>query len=240
MEDNQEPEQQNYDFTDDQRAEILKETFNVGPHMNECEEKSLENIIDSVIKAIKDDDYYNVIKCCIKKYWFTKQIEEWKYKENTKEAPEDDELMNIVKEDLKIRIANTMLELKKHNIDEKNIWFYQNGEYVDVKHNDDKICQVSEFNTVYRHVSPPYKPCFMNDKNDKNKLNGVCIYKHGKDENEDGKSKTKWIMACFKDDDTEPQCKITFKTDENDKITNVEIETAKDRNGDKSIYTISL
>ena len=149
--------------------------------------------------------------------------------------------MEMVEKDLKIRIANTMLALEKRtDIDKKNIWFYQNGKYVDVNHNDDKICQVSEFSPEYYHASPPYKPFFMKNQNDNDKLNGVCIYKHGKDENEDSKNKTKWIMACFNDDDTEPQCKITFKTDENDKITNVEIETAKDRNGDKSIYTISL
>ena len=74
----------------------------------------------------------------------------------------------------------------------------------------------------------------MKNPNDNNNLNGVCIYKHG-----DDKKKTKWIMACFKNDYKKPQCKITFQTDGGNKIKNVEIETAKDKNS-KSTYTISL
>ena len=76
----------------------------------------------------------------------------------------------------------------------------------------------------------------MKNQNDNGELNGVCIYKYGND-----KSKTKWIMACFTDNVTYPQCKITFQTNENNnnKITNVEIETEKDNNS-KSTYTISL
>ncbi|MBQ7552627.1 MAG: hypothetical protein IJT15_04255 [Rickettsiales bacterium] len=77
----------------------------------------------------------------------------------------------------------------------------------------------------------------MKNPNDSGKLNGVCIYKHGNDKNED--SKTKWIMVCFKNPYIKPKCQITFKTNENDKITNVEIETAKDSDSE-STYTISL
>ena len=94
--------------------------------------------------------------------------------------------------------------------------------------------QVSYFNTWYHLASPPYKPYFMKNPNDNNNLNGVCIYKHGNDENN-----TKWIMACFRNGITVPQCKITFQTNENNKITNVDIETKKNKNS-KSIYTISL
>ena len=127
-----------------------------------------------------------------------------------------------------------MLELKKHNIDEEDILFQQNGEYVVLQYNDGKICEVSDFKYSTLHASPPYKPYFMNNPNDENKLNGVCIYKHGYDE-----GKTKWIMACFKNSYIMPKCQITFQTDENYKITNVEIETAKDENSE-SIYTIFL
>ena len=147
--------------------------------------------------------------------------------------------MNIVKEDLKIRIANTMLELKqelkKHeDIDEEDIWFYQNGKYVTLYHNDNEICVVLVFSFSGFHLSLPYKPYFMNNQNDNGKLNGVYIYKYGDDE-----EKAKWIMACFKNTLNMPTCQITFKTNETDKIKNVEIETAKDENNE-STYTISL
>ena len=150
-----EQEQENYEFTDDQRAEILQETFKVGHDKDECEDKSLEDIIDSVIDAIKDDGDK---KDCIKKYWFTKQIEEWKEQNKADKEPSDDELMDIVREDLKIRMENTMLELRKQNIDKKDIWFYQSGEYVVLHHNDDEICEVLGFNYVNQHSSTPYKP----------------------------------------------------------------------------------
>ena len=225
----------------------MKEKFKVSKCGKECEEKLLEDIIDGVINAIKDaikddDDYKkddDDYKNCIRKYWFTKQIEEWKKNNKTNKEPSDDELMEIVREDLKIRIANTMLELKqelkKHkDIKEEDIWFYQSDQYVILLHNNDYICEVLDFNYVYYHISPPYKPFFMKNPNDNNKLNGVCIDKHGNDEN-----KTKWIMACFRHDCAVPQCKITFQTDGGNKIKNVEIETAKDKNS-KSTYTISL
>ena len=151
--------------------------------------------------------------------------------------------MDIVKEDLKIRTANTILELRKQTgINDENIWFNNEHEYasiVKLQNDNNIILTISQFNDRYYHVSPPYKPFFMNNQHDNGKLNGVCIYKHGNDENEDGKSKTKWIMACFKDDGIVPQCKITFKTNKNDKIKNVEIETAKDENSELT-YTISL
>ena len=231
--------EQKYKFTKEEREKILKETFKVGRLEDKCEKRSLEAIIDDVINAIKDD---NDEKDCIRKYWFTKQIEEWKKDDNNKnKEPSNDELMEIVREDLKIRIANTMLalkqELKKHkDIKEEDIWFYcsDDNHYVILRHNNNDICQVSDFNFLWQHISLPYKPFFMKNPNDNNKLNGVCIYKHG-----DDKKKTKWIMACFKDDCTKPQCKITFQTNENNKITNVEIENKKDSNG-KSTYTISL
>ena len=143
--------------------------------------------------------------------------------------------MEIVKKDLKIRTANTMLELKKHkDIKEEDIWFYQSDDYVDLNHNDNRIYQVSYFNNWYHLASPPYKPYFMKNPNDNDNLNGVCIYKHG-----NNKNKTKWIMACFGNGITVPQCKITFQTNENNKITNVDIETKKNKNS-KSTYTISL
>ena len=85
----------------------------------------------------------------------------------------------------------------------------------------------------YYHASPPYKPFFTNNPNDKNKLNGVCIYKHGDDE-----SKTKWIRAGFQNVNIVPRCQITFQTN-NNKIINVKIENKKDENSE-SIYTISL
>ena len=94
-----------------------KKHLRLAINKDECEEKSLEDIIDDVINAIKDNYYSDNIKKCIKKYWFTKQIEEWKKDDNNKnKEPADNELMEIVKEDLKIRIANTMLELKKQKI----------------------------------------------------------------------------------------------------------------------------
>ena len=231
--------EQKYKFTKEEREKILGETFNVGKEQNKCNKKTLEGIIDDVINAIKNGACYNDRKDCIRKYWFTKQIEEWK-KKNNKE-PSDNELMNIVKEDLKVRIANTMLELKqelkKHkDIKEEDIWFYQSDQYVILRHNNDDICEVSGFNHVCQHISPPYKPFFMKNPNDNNKLNGVCIYKHGND-----KKKTKWIMACFKDQYTmPPRCKITFQTNENNEITNVKIKTKKDINSSKSTYKISL
>ena len=231
MEQNQK-EQQNYEFTKKQREKILGEEFNVGKEQNKCNKQTLKGIIDGIIDAIKDDNY---CKNCIKKYWFTKQIEERKKDgDNKDKESHDDELMDIVKEDLKIRMANTMLALEKRtDIDKKNIWFDQNGEYVVLRHNDDKICEVSNFNNFYYHLSPPYKPFFMTNKSDDDKLNGVCIYKHGND-----KKKTKWIMACFKDNGIVPQCKITFQTN-NNKIINVKIENKKDEDSE-SIYTISL
>ena len=61
-------------------------------------------------------------KKCIRKYWFTKQIEEWKKDDNNKnKEPTDEDLMDIVKKDLKIRIANTMLELKQELKKQKDI-----------------------------------------------------------------------------------------------------------------------
>ena len=237
MENNQETEQQNYEFTNAEREQILQAKFKVGEDQNECEDKSIEEIIDGIINAIKN--YDDIYKDCILQYWFTKQIEEWK-KKNNKE-PSNDELMEMVREDLKVRIANTMLELKqelkKHkDIKEEDIWFYcsDDNNYVILQHNNDYICEVSDFNHFHQRISPPYKPFFMKNTNDNNKLNGVCIYKHG-----DDKKKTKWIMACFKDDGIVPQCKITFKTNKNDKIKNVEIETAKDENSELT-YTIFL
>ena len=119
--------------------------------------KSLEDIIDSAVDVIKNDcDYKN----CIKKYWFTKQIEKWKENNNTDKDPEDGELMNIVKKDLKIRIANTMLALEKRkDIDKNYIRFYQNDyDSVFLRHNDDEICKVSDFKYSTLHASPPYKP----------------------------------------------------------------------------------
>ena len=227
----QKQEEQKYKFTDEERKPILKEKFKVGIFQNACDKKSLEEIIDDVINVIKKSDK---IKNCIKKYWFTKQIEEWK-KNNNKE-PNEDELMNIVKEDLKVRMVNTMLELKQlKGINQGDIWFYQNRHHVGLKQNDDYICEVSYFNWHTCHISPPYKPFFMKNQNDNYKLNGVCIHKHGNDD----EYKTKWIMACFKDEDMEPQCKITFQTNEDNKITNVKIETKKDSSS-KSTYTISL
>ena len=233
----QKQEEQKYDFTDKQRTEILRKRFKVGEDQNECEDKSLEKIIDGIINAIKNDNNY---KNCIQKYWFTKQIEKWKKDDNNKNKElSEDELMDMVKKDLKVRIANTMLaleqELKKHeDINEEDIWFYQQGKDVVLQHNNDDICRVLDFNFSWQHISPPYKPFFMTNKNDDDKLNGVCIYKHG-----DDKKKIKWIMACFKDDCTKPQCKITFQTNENNKITNVKIKNKKDKNS-KSTYTISL
>ena len=222
-------------FTNEQRAEILQKKFNCKHPLGRDKKANITEIIDDVIDTVKNN--YGRKKY-IREYWFTKQIEEWK-KKNNKE-PSDNELMNIVKEDLKVRIANTMLELTKHtDIKEKDIWFYNDNNYVSLRRNDDDICKVSVFNDFHNHTSPPYKPFFMKNKNDDNKLNGVCIYKHGDAENRDDKSKTKWIMACFKNDDTEPQCKITFQTNEYDKITNVEIKTEECRNSE-SIYTISL
>ena len=242
MEQEQKQEEQNYDFTDKQRAEILKKKFKVGNDQDGYKDKSIEEIIDGIINAIKNDNNY---KNCIQKYWFTKQIEKCKKDDNNKNKElSEDELISIKKKDLKIRIANTMLaleqELKKHeDINEEDIWFYQQDKDVVLQHNNDDICRVLDFNFRWQHISPPYKPFFMTNKNDEGKLNGVCIYKHGNDENEDGKSKTKWIMACFKDNYTKPQCKITFQTDKNNKITNVKIKNKKDKNS-KSTYTISL
>ena len=233
-------EQQNNEFTKEEREKILQEKFKVGRFEDKCEKKSLEEIIDGIIDAIKNNVCYNDIEECIQKYWFTKQIEEWNKDDNNKnKEPSNDELMEIVREDLKIRIANTMLalkqELKKHkDIKEEDIWFHQSGKYVSLQHNEDEICEVSDFNYIHYHVSPPYKPFFMKNPNDNNKLNGVCIHKHGND-----KKKTKWIMACFKGYFNWPKCKITFRTDGENKITNVKIKTKKDSNS-KSIYTISL
>ena len=242
--------EQNYGFTKEEREKILKEKFKVSKCGKECEEKLLEDIIDGVINAIKDaikddDDYKkddDDYKNCIRKYWFTKQIEEWKKNNKTNKEPSDDELMEIVREDLKIRIANTMLELKqelkKHKDikEEGDIWFYRNDYNVALYHDDiTRTCEVSDFIESFGYVSPPYKPFFMNNPNDHNNLNGVCIYKHGNDE-----KKTKWIMACFKNERTKPRCKITFQTNENNKITDVEIETEQDSNSGKSIYAIYL
>ena len=229
--------EQQDEFTDEQRNAILQKEFNVGKNKDGGEKKTLEGIIDSVIDAIKDN---GDIKDRIKKYWFTKQIEEWKEKKkeeknNADKEPSDDKLMDIVKKDLKIRIANTILELiKQQDIDEKNIWFYQAGRNVSLQHNGDKICEVLSFNYFNQLISPPYKPFFINNQNDNNKLNGVCIYKYGDDQ-----SKTKWITAYFKNDETEPKCKITFRTDENDKIKNVEIKLCKNIYSETT-YTISL
>ena len=243
MESNQELEQRNDEIINKEQKEILKETFNVGENQNECEKKTLEGIIDDVIDNIKnDDEIYDKMKNYIKKYWFTKQIEEWKKNNNNNKnkEPSDEELMNIVKKDLKIRIANTMLALRQQDINQGDIWFYKDNDYVVLKHNEDDICRVLDFNYFDQHISPPYKPVFMKDKNDDNKLNGVCICKHGDDENGDDKSKTKWIMAGFRNEYIKPpRCKITFQTDGENKITNVEIETKKYKNS-KSIYTISL
>ena len=236
----QEQEEQNYGFTKKEREKILKEKFNVGYTLAKRCKVLLEDIIDSVINAIKNNVCYNDIEECIRKYWFTKQIEEWKKNNNTDKEPIDNELMEIVREDLKVRMANTMLaleqELKKHkDINQGDIWFYRDKYYnVVLYHAFDRICEVSNFIESFGHVSPPYKPFFMKNPNDNNKLNGVCIDKHGNDEN-----KTKWIMACFRHDCAVPQCKITFQTDGGNKIKNVEIETAKDKNS-KSTYTISL
>ena len=107
--------EQQDEFTDEQRNAILQKEFNCKHHSGgKVKKETITDIIDGVINAIKDD--YE-IKDCIKKYWFTKQIEEWKKDDNNKnKEPADDELMEIVKEDLKIRIANTMLELKKQKI----------------------------------------------------------------------------------------------------------------------------
>ena len=239
-------EEQKDKFTVEERKQILKEKFKVGnwkkKKNDEPEAESLEGIINSVIDAIKNNNYGEDIKRkkYIRKYWFTKQIEDWKKKKNNEE-PNDDELMDIVKKDLKVRLANTMLELRKElnkqkGINQGDIWFYKgnNYEYVALKQNDDYICEVSYFNWPGYHKFPPYKPFFMKNKNDHYKLNGVCIYKHGYDNDN-----TKWIMACFKGDYMEPQCKITFQTNEDNKITNVEIETKKDSSS-KSTYTISL
>ena len=68
----QEQEQENYEFTDDQREEILKQEFNCKHRYgDEIKKKKITDIIDSVIDAIKDDGGY---KKCIRKDWFTKQI----------------------------------------------------------------------------------------------------------------------------------------------------------------------
>ena len=146
--------------------------------------------------------------------------------------------MDIVKEDLKVRIANTMLALRKHkDIKEKDIWFNNEHNYVSavkLQNDNNIILTISRFNDYYNHIFPPYKPFFIKNQYDNNKLNGICIYKHG-----DNKNKTKWIMVCFQNDNTVPQCTITFQTNENNEITNVEIETAKDGNSE-STYTISL
>lgn len=236
MEQEQKQKEQNYDFTDKQRAEILKKKFKVGNDQDGYKDKSLEEIIDGIINAIKK--YDDIYKDCILQYWFTKQIEKWNKDDNNKNKKLDDELMNIVKEDLKIRIANTMLALKERkDIDWENIWFNNEHGYASIvalQNDDNIILTISDFTCQWQHRSPPYKPFFMTNKNDDDKLNGVCIYKHG-----DDKKKTKWIMACFKSDYTKPQCKITFQTNKNNKITNVDIETEKDENS-KSTYTISL
>ena len=230
--------EQKYKFTKEEREKILKETFKVGRLEDKCEKRSLEAIIDDVINAIKDD---NDEKDCIRKYWFTKQIEEWKKDDNNKnKEPSNDELMEIVREELKIRIANTMLaleqELKQHkDIKKDDIWFRQAGKYVVLKHIFSDICYVLDFRDVYSHTHPPYKPYFMYNENACDPLKGVCIYNGLNDE----KNK-KWIKACFIADFLEPQCEITFQTNEKDNITKVEIENKKDKNSGRSTYTISL
>ena len=228
-------EEQKYKFTDEERKPILKEKFKVGIFQGTGNKKTLEEIIDDVINVITKSDN---IKNCIKKYWFTKQIEEWK-KNNNNEEPNDDKLMDIVKEDFKIRIANTMLELEKQkDIDKKEIWFEQFfGSHVFLTHNDKWICEVSNFNSIAYHAFPPYKPFFMKNQSDGGgNLNGVCICKHGNNE-----GKTKWIKACFGDKHMVPRCKIQFQTDKDDKITNVEIKTKKNSyRTSKSMYTIYL
>ena len=103
--------EQKYKFTKEEREKILKETFKVGRLEDKCEKRSLEAIIDGIIDAIKNGACYNDRKDCIRKYWFTKQIEEENKDDNNK-----NELMEIVREDLKIRIANTMLVINKVNM----------------------------------------------------------------------------------------------------------------------------
>ena len=89
------PEQQNYEFTDAERAEILQKEFNCKHHSGgKVKKETITDIIDGVINAIKDDDK---IKDCIKKHWFTKQIEKWNKDDNNKNKELDDEVMNIVK-----------------------------------------------------------------------------------------------------------------------------------------------
>ena len=161
--------------------------------------------------------------------------------------------MDIVKEDLKVRIANTMLEfIKLDNIKKKDIWFYKSDKFVNLMHNDDKICCVLDFCDDNAPAYPPYKPYFMYNENDWKALNGVlhkslndkdwkalngvCVRKSVID-----KENTQWIEACCRAPLVRPQCKITFQKNEtdNNKITNVKIETEENENS-KSTYTISL
>ena len=227
----QKQKESNYKCLNEKQEQILQKEFNFGPNRKKYKKIKLIYIIDWIIDYVKNKRDDSDVLDCIRKYWFTKQIEEWKNNNQTNEEPNNDKLMDIVKEDLKVRIANTMLELEKQKgINEENIWFHESGNYVSLQHDDDDICLVSGFNNAFHHASPPYKPFFTNSPNDKNKLNCVYIYKHG-----DDKSKKKWITAHFKD-----HCaSIQFQTNENDKITNVEIENKKDSDSE-STYTISL
>ena len=104
--------EQNYEFTKEEREKILKEKFKFGHNLQYCKKTKLIDIIEWIINNIKTKHDYDAVRDCIRKYWFTKQIEEWKKDDNNKnKEPSNDELMEIVREDLKIRIANTMLDL---------------------------------------------------------------------------------------------------------------------------------
>lgn len=135
------------------------------------------------------------------------------------------------------RMANTMLEFKKQN-DIKKIWFDMctEGGWYYLRTTDDKdILKILYLNPNGAYVFPAYKPFFMTNPNNDDNLNDICIEK---DEMFNGN--VKWIATGFRDNNNGiPSCKITFITDKNNNITQVEI-VAETNEYTKTTYTISL
>ena len=217
-------------FAEKEKQQILGKRFVVYNKSNNPSEATLEEIINSIIEETYDFDKDE--RQFAQNTAFKEQVEDWKEKKQNKD-PSNKELAKIIQQDLLDRMVNTMLTLQKdHNKIFDNFLFKIETVLAGAPNCTillkDKTC-IKVFNFCDTSVLyPARKPFFMKNPNDNDKLNGVCIYKCG-NKNEE------CITACFKDRFTKPKCEITFKTDENNKITNVEIET-----DGESTCTISL
>ena len=73
--------------------------------------KFYEATLEEIIKDINYQDNYHGEY--IRHIWFTKQIEDWKRNNQDSGEPSKEELKQIVKQDLKQKIVNTMLAFKR-------------------------------------------------------------------------------------------------------------------------------